>query len=306
MWTPEFDRFVAPARRAPEIWRLVAGLVLAVAAWAAIGFGLMAVVAGLAGPEEAEAWLARVAAGETPTAVLVMLAAVGGLLAGTALAARALHGRGLASLLGPGIGRPFLAAAAICLAVAAAAALLPRDFALVPNTPPGLFLSFLPLALAVLLLQTGAEEVLFRGYLQTQLAARFRHPAVWMGLPSVLFGLAHLDPAGAGDAAWWIVAATTLFGLAAADLTRVTGNVGAAWGLHFANNCLAVLVVSVDGPLSGLSLWTTPFGLAQADVLVPLLAQDMALIVIVWAFIRLWLARRPPDARAAPDRPGAA
>jgi DNA-directed RNA polymerase subunit RPC12/RpoP len=39
------------------------------------------------------------------------------------------------------------------------------------------------------LIQTGAEEVLFRGYLQQQLAARFASPIAWMVLPSAIFAL---------------------------------------------------------------------------------------------------------------------
>ena len=300
MWTSRFDRMVAPARGAPALWRTALGLGLAAAAWFAALVGAMALVAALAGPADADAWVARILRAETPTGVLVLLATFAGMLGGVALAARLLHGRGLASLVGAGAGPPFAAAALICLGVAGTATLvLPRDFALVANTPPGLFASFLPAALAGLALQTGAEEVVFRGYLQTQLAARFRSPLVWMLVPSLLFGLAHLDPAGAGRTAIWIVAATTLFGLIAADLTRVTGNIGAAWGLHLANNALAVLVVSVDGPLSGLALWTTPFGLDRTEVLRPLVAQDMLVSVIVWACIRLWLARRDDGDAAA-------
>ena len=69
----------------------------------------------------------------------------------------------------------------------------------------GLWLSFLPLAMAGILLQTGAEELLFRGYLQQQFAARFKSAGPWLILPSVLFGLAHYDPSADVEIRWLIV-----------------------------------------------------------------------------------------------------
>ena len=47
----------------------------------------------------------------------------------------------------------------------------------------------LPLGIAGLFCQVFAEEVAFRGYLQTQLAARFTSPVIWMSLPALGFGL---------------------------------------------------------------------------------------------------------------------
>ncbi len=52
------------------------------------------------------------------------------------------------------------------------------------------------------LIQTGAEELVFRGYLQQQLAARFASPLIWMVLPALIFGAVHYDPATAGPNVW--------------------------------------------------------------------------------------------------------
>ena len=43
----------------------------------------------------------------------------------------------------------------------------------------------------VIFLQASSEELVFRGYLPQQLAARFGNPAVWGFLPSILFGALH-------------------------------------------------------------------------------------------------------------------
>ena len=300
MWTTSFERFVAPARAAPQAWRLAAGLGLVALAWAAGVVALLGAVRLLAGPDGLGGWLARIAEAGTPTAVLVLLGTFAGMLAGPLLAARLVHRQRARDLFGTGLRRGFAAGAAIAALVFAALALvLPFPCAVERNLPAGLFLSVLPLGLAGLLLQTGAEEVLFRGYLQGQLAARFRSPAVWLALPALLFGALHYDPATAGPNAGWVVASATLFGLVAGDLLRVTGSIGAGWGLHFANNASAILVVSIDGSLSGLSFWTTPMPVSALPG--TLIAQDMALTVIVWACIRLWLARggRPPPPEPA-------
>jgi membrane protease YdiL (CAAX protease family) len=294
-----FEAFVAPARRKAELWRFLAGLALVTVVYAAgLALVLAAVWALTGGGPAADGLLGRLAAAATPTAVVVLLFTFVGMGLGPALAARWLHGRPARTLLGAGWARGFgLGTAAAALVFALHALLVPAGYDPLPNTPLGLFLTFLPAALIGLAIQTGAEEVLFRGYMQGQLAARYDHWAVWMLLPSILFGALHWSPA-AGDAAPLIVASATLFGLIAADLTRATGSIGAAWGVHFANNCVAILIVGVDGQLSGLALWRTPFGLGDAEVLIPLIYRDMAVTVAIWAGIRLWLMRgRGPQAR---------
>ncbi|WP_308916141.1 type II CAAX endopeptidase family protein [Jannaschia sp. LMIT008] len=293
MWTLPFAQYVAPARARPELWRVGVGIVLITAIYGATIMSLFAAVAVLAGPADLDRWMLGLADGTGPVFILIILATFAGLALGPAVAVRALHARSPRTLLGPDWTAPFAVAAAATLVLGLAAiVLVPRPFDLVPNTDAGTWLAFLVPALGLLLVQTGAEEVAFRGYLQQQLAARFDHPAAWMVLPSVGFGMLHYDPAGTGPNAWLIVAATTLFGLLAADLTRVSGNIGAAWGMHFANNVVALLIVGVQGSLSGLSLWTTPFGTEDAARLPLLLGQDMAMTVIIWATIRLWMARR--------------
>ena len=295
MWTADFDRFVAPARRAPQLWRLILAILAAAGIYAGVLFGLyvgaLAVLGG--GVDLDGADVAAAGLGATPGTALVQLCLVALVAPCAALAARTLQRRPPASLAGGPLTAPFVGAAVIGLGIAALSMLaLPLGVPLVANVAPGAFMALLPLALLALALQTGAEEVVFRGWLQTQLAARFASPWVWMGVPSILFGLAHFDPIGAGDNAWWLVAATGLFGLLAADLTRVTGSIGAAWGFHFANNVVAILVVSLDGPLSGLALWRLPLAATDTETLRPLIAQDMLLTIIAWASVRLWLARR--------------
>jgi membrane protease YdiL (CAAX protease family) len=292
MWTMQFERYVAPARARAGLWRLAAGGLTIVVVYALGILALLMTVWAFVGNAGLQGWMQRIALAETPTAVLLMLGTFWGMFAGCLIAARLWHKRSARGLFGDGLWPGFALGGCVAAAIFAASFLLPAPFEVVPNTPIGIFLTFLPLALAGLLLQTGAEELLFRGYLQQQLAARFDHWAVWMVLPSVLFGLLHWNPGVAGETAPWIVASATLFGLVAADLTRVTGSIGAAWGVHFVNNAVAMLVVALDGMLSGLSLWTTPFSAADTETLRPLILLDMGSTVVVWAAIRLVLTRQ--------------
>jgi len=285
--------FVATAQARSGIGWLMLGFVLACVITVLWVIGLFFTVFLTAGVEGGQDWLDRMTRADSPTSTLLVIATLWGLALGVMVVAPLVHRRSAWTLFGPmrRMRRQFLIATLVCGAVLAVSALIPSGYEPVPGLNLALWLNFLPLSLLVILGQTGAEELLFRGYLQQQLAARFNTPLVWMGVPSILFGLAHLDPSNGPVLAWLVVAATGLFGLCAADLTARTGTIGAAWGFHFANNVAAILVVSLSGTLSGLALWVTPFGASETETLVPLLLRDMATTVAIWAAIRFALAK---------------
>ncbi len=291
------ETMVAPARARPQIWRILVGLLL-VALVYGLGIGLIfAVIFAASGPDGTEAWMVEMVEATGPTGTLLLLATFIGMAIGPILAARLLHGRRAGSLFGPlprGL-RHFAIALAVCAVTYGLSFLLPSDVRITPNLDRALWLSFLPLALVGVLMQTGAEEILFRGYLQSQLAARFRSPLVWMVLPALTFAVLHYQPGMMGDNAIPVVAAAALFGLLAADLTARTGSIGAAWGFHFANNVVAILLVSLDGPLSGLALYVAPVSVASAEIR-PLIYADMGITVATWLLIRLAVSRNlaPP------------
>ncbi len=288
-----FEGFVAPARARPQVWRLLAGLCLAGLGYALWSAGAVALYWGALGPERPESWASALPDAETPAGAFVMLSTVLGMALGTVLAARLFHARRSATLFGraPVVPRDFVIAAGLVGVIyAASLALWFARFDPVPQLDPGRWLALLPFALLAVLIQTGAEELVFRGYLQQQLAARFRSPLVWLLLPSLGFGLAHYDPGATGADLWLVVAATALFGLAAADLTARSGSIGAAWGFHFANNTAALLVVAVKGTIPGLALFTTPYT-ADDPAMARLLAIDIATLGIAWFVVRRALQR---------------
>jgi hypothetical protein len=286
--------FVAPARARPQLWRLGLGLLVTVAVYALGVAGVLLLVFAWSGADGAQSWMREMATTSGPTGTLLLLATFVGMALGPMAAVRLLHRRSVASLFGP-MGRlwqHFAIATAICLAVYALSVLLPIPAPdPLPNLELTLWLSFLPLALVGVLVQTGAEEILFRGYLQQQLAARFSSPLVWMVLPSAIFAALHWQPEIMGDNAWLMMLAVFVFAILAADLTAATGSIGAAWGLHFVNNALAILVVATDGPLSGLALYEAPISPASPDIR-PLFWLDIASTVVLWGLVRLALTSR--------------
>lgn len=289
-----FAAFVAPARRRPALWRLLLGLPLILAVYLGLNLGSGLLVALLAGPETMRGLAASIAAAAAPGPTLLLFATFLPLLLGTLLAARLLQARGPASLFGPRrrVIRDFgLAAGAVMVLHALGLLLWGIGFDSLPNLPPALWLTLLPLTAAAVAIQTLAEELLFRGYLQQQLAARFRSALIWMALPALVFGLLHLDPARLGGAAGFMVLAAFAFGLAAADLTARSGSIGAAWGAHFANNMMAIAVLATDGTITGLALRRTPYELGELPVTPGLFMLELVPLLLVWLILRRLLAR---------------
>lgn len=159
------------------------------------------------------------------------------------------------------------------------------------------WVALLPFALIVLVVQVTTEEIYFRGYLQQQLACRSANPLLWMGVPSLIFGLSHYySGIGVADSVLYVVWATAL-GLACADLTARTGTLGAAIGLHLANNVFALLLFGVAGwPSSGLALFLFPaFDPADYDYSAQVLFTPggfLELLSTVGMVFVLWLAAR--------------
>ncbi len=293
MFTPEFDAYVAPARNRAQLWRLCLGIVLIVVIYLlflAVIFATLYLFLGNQAADIAQ----QTANASTPTGMFMLLASFAGAAIGPLIVVRLLHKRSPATLFGPRsvVLHDFAFAAAGVIALNAVFLVILSIWVTpIANLNLGLWLALLPLTLIGLLIQTGAEELVFRGYLQQQLAARFRSPLIWMLLPSLIFGSLHYDPATAGDNTWLVVAATALFALAAADLTRVTGSLGAAWGFHFANNLWAIVLLAVDDGITGLALYVTPYSADDTDLLPRLIALDLLALGLIWFTLRRLLRR---------------
>lgn len=274
-----------------ELWRLIAGIVLI----GALTLVLMAVwlfgQARITGTEPTQ-----ISMGMTPFDMIATLYSF--VCVGVALwiALWLLHRRGFGSLISGGGARRdavrvFWRVFGVACALLGLALLVPMPENLTPvqAMPVADWIKWVPLALPALFIQTGAEELVFRGYLQSQLAARFRSPWIWIVVPSAIFASLHFDPA-AGANVWPIMGVTFLFGVIAADLTARSGNLGPAVALHMANNISSLLFVGLPGGLSGLSLYLLPVE-SSDPALTILFPIEALLLLIVWLGARLVIRR---------------
>ena len=286
--------FVRPALRSPNL-----GPVLVVAVLMELIFILAPLFVRAMLPDR---WLHLYETGVTPLGVLTQLLTFGLIAAALVWLVRKFHKRGFWSMVGPvdaTMHNLKIAGLAVFVLLAAQAILPPwvvfADLVEIRRLTSWAAW-FIP-AIFVLIIQTGTEELYFRGYLQQQCAALSDKPWVWMGLPSVLFGAAHyLNGFGPADGMLYALWAT-LLGLACADLTARTGNIGAAIGLHLSNNLFAFMIVGEKGmPSSGLALFLYPAtDHSQFDYGLHTLAEPWVIgevIAIILTIGVMWLAAR--------------
>ena len=293
MRTPEFNAYIAPARLYPQIWRLILGILLILFVY--LGFVALVFWGGFAyvTPFKFLSWANAVMTTQGGVPTLIMLFTFVGMALGPIIAAPACHMRGPGTLFGPFATtmRGFFTTATIVLLIYAGYAAVtfyiePPQ----PNMPVNEWLGLLPYALPLVLIQTSAEELIFRGYLQQQLAARFKSRFFWMVLPSLLFASLHYDKSLEGNL-WLVLGITFAIALIAADLTEKTGSLGAAIGLHFANNVFALLIISVQDTITGLSLYVTPYGKSDTSALPLEIGINLILLLVVWRILRVALDR---------------
>ncbi|MCV3241643.1 CPBP family intramembrane glutamic endopeptidase [Mesorhizobium sp. ZC-5] len=225
------------------------------------------------------------------------LSTIGVAWAGTWVALRLVHRRRLSSLMGV-TGRlswhDFASSFAVWFIVGVLSSAL--FFATDPTGRRGevellnWIVALLPFSLLILV-QSSAEELVFRGYLQQSLAQRFPNWLVWAVLPTLVFTLLHWD----GDAVPWMNAAVLIsiavFSVAMTLLVCATGNLGAAFGAHCANNVVAILFFGGDADFQWAALYV---GLPLQDQSwTPADAVLMAIAGIVLTIIPLALSLHP-------------
>lgn len=269
-----FDAFVAPARPRAAIWQTLVGFLAIIAMTLAGSLLFTTLVMHRFAAEVAQSW-AVLASFCAPFLAICFVTAT-------------FHHRSPATLFGTGALRDGVRVLAYVGAGIAGLALIPGGEPIRAGLPLDLWLRWLLPSLVVLLVQVSAEEMLFRGYLLQQLGARFRSPWVWMVGPSVVFGLLHYDPETYGPFAPWIVGVTAILAMAMADLTARAGNLGPAVAVHFANNIMAILIISVDDPMMRLSLYIQPLSFERMGWEV---AVQTVQILIFWLLARLAIKR---------------
>jgi membrane protease YdiL (CAAX protease family) len=175
--------------------------------------------------------------------------------------------------------------------------------------PLDVYLFWLAPLLPVILLQTSAEEVFFRGFLPQALAARFRAPLVFVVVPTALFAVLHYNGDLSGTENLLLMIWYVGFALLALLMVVRTGNLGAAMGLHFATNVLAILIVG--DPRLGLQhalFWAPTFiddvpGLRDLAAFLFAVSANVAIVGALLLHPRSPLRLRAPEPAPSPIAP---
>ena len=268
---PPFQQWVDAARPRAQLWRTIVGLVLIGVVWMVWTLVLMfgGIGLGLVKPEAFEAMFgtADIPLTYTDTVVMLLIAlgTIWGFSVGVWLTVKLLHQRPSSSVVASNRRFNLSQFGAGCV-VAAGYLAVSMTWSVVSGNAPRRselaletwLLAFAPIAIVVFV-QAASEELVFRGYLPQQLAARFGSPIVWGFIPSVLFGLMHAaNSPGNQTYALYYVAIATIMGMVMLAMVWRTGSLAAAIGFHFINNIGALTLAGSDrGPSSiALFVWT--------------------------------------------------
>lgn len=284
-----FEKFIAPAKEKPEFWRIFAVLGI----WLAI-YILSTGVMGFVSSDLGRA--AQSGRFDNPESVIGLLVTFIPWVIGLLFAVFVIHRRGLLSLIGQPlarVGKHLLLSMVIFGGIVFIAQWLSWPGA---NAQESLasdqWRKFLPLGVALVFIQITAEELLFRGYLLQQLAARFKSRWVFIFLPSALFGLLHYSSENGPLVGALIVLATGLSGIILSEITYRTGTLGWALGIHFTNNLQAMFWISYQEELSGLARYVVPDAFSDFDNAIAILAPQLAIMLVFYAIYFFVMERR--------------
>lgn len=293
-----YAHMLASAQRRPERWRVIIGLIIAFLASAILTPLYLGVIGANVTELRAFEFMpdGTINIGTTRGGLLLVLSSFAILLMATALTAKHLHNRSLKDLVGPGdvLRTQFWLVLKWCAGLTFVVLLLPlgdTDIETHRQVSIATWLMWLPLGAVGLMIQVVAEEIFFRGYLQTQLVTATKSYSKGMVLAALIFGLGHISTSIEGPAALFPVIWATLFGLVAGDLTARTGSLGPALAIHFLNNTLAMFISPTEGQLSGFGLWVREVDLSEAFTDPFILAFEVISLLILWLVARIVLKR---------------
>lgn len=112
------------------------------------------------------------------------------------------------------------------------------------NFEPNQFFFLLLITLFLVPIQTGFEEILFRGFLFQMMGKFTRKGLVVILVNGLLFGSVHLLNPEVQVLGWQAIVFYVMSGVFAALLTLMDDGIELSWGFHTANNFFGVLVVT--------------------------------------------------------------
>lgn len=251
--------FIAPARLRQEFWRVAITLVLAFILYLLLQI-LIFYFSKIYLTKDDIFQIGNQGEMSSPKSMIFMLSTFIAWFGAVWISVAVVHRRGLQSLFGYGLVkllRNFCIAFALLLIVYSILGIFTSSPSpLIKNLDPSEWIKWVPIAIPLILIQISAEEILFRGYIQQQLAIRFNSFWIWMVLPAIIFGLLHYQnfDTQLGNYSFLAIADIIILALFLSDITMRTGNLGAALGIHFANN-IGMLFVTMETSMSGLALY---------------------------------------------------
>ncbi len=289
-----------------QIWRICLGLFLIVIIYVSLSFGWFITLDRLA-------QIRLEGLGSTPIDLAALLFSFFFIWLGIALVCRLLHRHPLHALYGLTYKinwQHFLIGAGLAFATAIITETSISIFSwhffepssqANPNITATLWLRWVIPISALVFVQIGAEEILFRGYLLQHIRARGGRFWWSIFLPSLLFGMLHFDFPIFGVNAFFYMLHTSLAGIILCLVTLKTGNLGAALGLHFGVNTL-MLIFGLEGHLDGMSFFVIqldPKG-AQATLSFMIFTLFEGLAFLLWL---RWINQKRGQAFVAENRP---
>lgn len=150
----------------------------------------------------------------------------------------------------------------------------------------GFLISFF-MCLIFMPIQTGIEEVIFRGYLLQGLSQIFKNGIAPLVITSLLFGMAHMSNPEVREYGWQIMLAYYVcFALFMGGLTLLDEGLELAIGIHFANNLFSSALVS------------SPHSVIKTNSIFTASSDDPAAEIVLWfcmaavTFTIFWLKFR--------------
>lgn len=160
------------------------------------------------------------------------------------------------------------------------------------NFDPTRFFKYLPILLLLIPLQSAAEEIVLRGYMNQGLGQYIKNPWIIFAITSALFMSLHLSnpevTAGAADGSYYLtILSYFAFGMMACVLTYIDGGLESAIGVHVANNLYLSTVMGYDN-----SALPTPTVFKQAsngstDMMVGLISMALLITMIYMTRVKL-------------------
>ena len=142
----------------------------------------------------------------------------------------------------------------------------------------------------LIFVQAAAEELVFRGYLLQIIWSRSASYLYAVIFPSLIFGLLHFDAQSYGANAWYYCLNTFVVGCLLCFVTRHTGNIALAFGLHWGGNTVSLVFFGINGNLDGMALWLTYLDPKSATMGVALFVSTVFIILIYTLWARFYFS----------------